>query len=189
MDAIHTLLTETNNPATAGISGCSTLEMLRLINDEDKKVAPAVERELPHIADAVDRIAARLQAGGRLFYIGAGTSGRLAVVDASECRCTYGVPTDLVQAILAGGLEGIGDAAQGDEDDAAMGREEIRCRRAGAGDAVVGITASWARSRRRTRPGASPSVCAAIRIPRCPAWPPSPSPLSPGRKRSRVPPG
>ena len=142
MDAIHTLLTETNNPATAGISGCSTLEMLRLINDEDKKVAPAVERELPHIADAVDRIAARLQAGGRLFYIGAGTSGRLAVVDASECRCTYGVPTDLVQAILAGGLEGIGDAAQGDEDDAAMGREEIRCRRAGAGDAVVGITAS-----------------------------------------------
>ena len=142
MDAIHTLLTETNNPATAGISGCSTLEMLRLINDEDKKVAPAVERELPHIADAVDRIAARLQAGGRLFYIGAGTSGRLAVVDASECRCTYGVPTDLVQAILAGGLEGIGDAAQGDEDDAAMGREEIRRRRAGAGDAVVGITAS-----------------------------------------------
>ena len=105
-------------------------------------MAPAVERELPHIADAVDRIAARLQAGGRLFYIGAGTSGRLAVVDASECRCTYGVPTDLVQAILAGGLEGIGDAAQGDEDDAAMGREEIRRRRAGAGDAVVGITAS-----------------------------------------------
>ena len=101
-----------------------------------------MERELPHIADAVDRIAARLQAGGRLFYIGAGTSGRLAVVDASECRCTYGVPTDLVQAILAGGLEGIGDAAQGDEDDAAMGREEIRRRRAGAGDAVVGITAS-----------------------------------------------
>ena len=195
MDAIHTLLTETNNPATAGISGCSTLEMLRLINDEDKKVAPAVERELPHIADAVDRIAARLQAGGRLFYIGAGTSGRLAVVDASECRCTYGVPTDLVQAILAGGLEGIGDAAQGDEDDAAMGREESAAggpgpaTRSSASLRAGALPTCWARSRRRTRPGASPSVCAAIRIPRCPAWPPSPSPLSPGRKRSRVPPG
>lgn len=114
MDAIHTLLTETNNPATAGISGCSTLEMLRLINDEDKKVAPAVERELPHIADAVDRIGRAAAGGGACFISAPGTSGRLAVVDASECRCTYGVPTDLVQAILAGGLEGIGDAAHAD---------------------------------------------------------------------------
>ena len=101
MASIDTLITETNNPATAGISGCSTLEMVRLINQEDKKVAQAVERELPHIAEAIDEAAARLARGGRLFYVGAGTSGRLAVVDASECPCTYGVSPDMVQAVLA----------------------------------------------------------------------------------------
>ena len=118
MDSINALITETNNPATANISSCSTPEMVRLINAEDKKVALAVEQELPHIADAIDAAAARLSQGGRLFYVGAGTSGRLAVVDASECPCTYGVSPELVQAVLAGGLEAIGDAAQGDEDDA-----------------------------------------------------------------------
>ena len=153
MASIDTLITETNNPATAGISGCSTLEMVRLINQEDKKVAQAVERELPHIAEAIDEAAARLARGGRLFYVGAGTSGRLAVVDASECPCTYGVSPDMVQAVLAGGLEGIGDAARGDEDNTEMGGEDLRRRQLTARDVVVGITAS----------GRTPYVLGAVR--------------------------
>lgn len=153
MESINALITETNNPATANISSCSTLEMVRLINAEDKKVALAVEQELPHIADAIDAAAARLSQGGRLFYVGAGTSGRLAVVDASECPCTYGVSPELVQAVLAGGLEAIGDAAQGDEDDADMGGEDLRRRQLTAQDVVVGITAS----------GRTPYVLGAIR--------------------------
>ncbi len=153
MESINALVTESNNPATAGISGCSTLEMVRLINQEDKKVALAVEQELPHIAEAIDRASARLAEGGRLFYVGAGTSGRLAVVDASECPCTYGVSPDMVQAVLAGGLEGIADAARGDEDDAEMGGEDLRRRGLTAWDVVVGITAS----------GRTPYVLGAIR--------------------------
>ena len=153
MASIDTLITETNNPATAGISGCSTLEMVRLINQEDKKVAQAVERELPHIAEAIAEAAARLARGGRLFYVGAGTSGRLAVVDASECPCTYGVSPDMVQAVLAGGLEGIGDAARGHEDNTEMGGEDLRRRQLTARDVVVGITAS----------GRTPYVLGAVR--------------------------
>ena len=97
------MTTEKINPATVNIDKCTTLEMVRLINDEDKKVAAAVESVLPEIARAVDVIAESFKRGGRLFYIGAGTSGRLGVLDASECPPTFGVAPDMVQGLIAGG--------------------------------------------------------------------------------------
>ena len=100
---LETLLTEQANPASEKIDSVSTLEMMRIINGEDKKVALAVEAALPSIATAVDAIVDRMRAGGRLFYTGAGTSGRLGVLDASECPPTYNVPADLVQGFIAGG--------------------------------------------------------------------------------------
>ncbi len=142
MHSINKLITETNNTATSDISACSTLDMVRLINNEDKKVAMAVEKELPYIAQAIDMASARIREGGRMFYVGAGTSGRLAVVDASECPCTYGVPSDMVQAVIAGGLEGISDASSGDEDDEEQGRKDLLLRSITSLDVVVGITAS-----------------------------------------------
>ncbi len=97
------LLTEQRNPASAGIDTRPTEEMLRIINDEDHKVAEAVRAVIPQIARAVDGIAAALRGGGRLFYIGTGTSGRLGVLDASECPPTYNVPPSTVQGVIAGG--------------------------------------------------------------------------------------
>ena len=101
------LTTESRNSNTLNIDKVSTLEMLRIINDEDKKVAYAVEKELEHIARAVDGIVERIKKGGRLIYIGAGTSGRLGILDASECPPTYGVSDELVQGLIAGGYEAI----------------------------------------------------------------------------------
>jgi hypothetical protein len=101
--ALAALLTEARNPATMHLDELSTLDMLTLINAEDATVAAAVHAELPSIARAVDAIAARFQQGGRLFYIGAGTSGRLGVLDASECPPTFSVPATLVQGLIAGG--------------------------------------------------------------------------------------
>ena len=97
--------TEQANPNTTEIDSLPTLEALRLINNEDKKVADAVEKVLPAIARAVDGVAERLGRGGRLFYVGAGTSGRLGVLDAAECPPTFGVSPDLVQGVIAGGYE------------------------------------------------------------------------------------
>src|SRR3984885_4096333 len=99
---LGTLLTEARNPATEHLDELPTLAMLEVINDEDAKVATAVRAELPHIAQAIDEIAARFGRGGRLFYIGAGTSGRLGVLDASECPPTFGVTPEMVQGIIAG---------------------------------------------------------------------------------------
>ena len=104
MPRFDTLLTEQPNPASAAIDAVSTEQMLRIINAEDHKVAEAVGREIPAIARAVDAIVTSMENGGRLFYIGAGTSGRLGVLDASECPPTFGVTPDLVQGIIAGGL-------------------------------------------------------------------------------------
>ena len=91
------MITESPNPRTAGLDRMETLEAARLMNAEDHAVAPAVERVLPEIARAVDAVVDRLRAGGRLFYVGTGTSGRLGVLDASECPPTFGVPPDLVR--------------------------------------------------------------------------------------------
>lgn len=136
------LTTERANPATANIDRCSTLEMVRLINDEDKKVAAAVEKVLPELARAVDLIAQKIQSGGRLFYIGAGTSGRLGVLDASECPPTFGVDADLVQGIIAGGNFALTNAVEGAEDNPAAAATDLDAKNFSAGDVLVGIAAS-----------------------------------------------
>lgn len=134
--------TEQSNPNTAQIDRLSTLEALTIINAEDRKVAEAVERALPVIARAVDAIVERLQRGGRLFYIGTGTSGRLGVLDASECPPTFGVSPEVVQGIIAGGYEACYKAVEASEDDRDAGAADLRARSLSAADAVVGIAAS-----------------------------------------------
>jgi N-acetylmuramic acid 6-phosphate etherase len=136
------LLTETRNPASAGIDALPTLDMLRVINAADREVALSVEREIPNIARAVDGIAERLESGGRLFYLGAGTSGRLGVLDASECPPTFNTPPDLVQGIIAGGDRALRHSIERAEDDGELGRKDLIDRGFGAGDALVGIAAS-----------------------------------------------
>ena len=136
------LLTEQPIPASANIDKLSTAEMLRVINDEDRKVADSVTAELPHIAQAVDAIAHALRNGGRLFYIGAGTSGRLGVLDASECPPTFNVPPDLVQGIIAGGEAALSRATETTEDDPAIGVRDLLARGFTATDVLCGIAAS-----------------------------------------------
>jgi N-acetylmuramic acid 6-phosphate etherase len=135
-------ITEQENPKTANIDQVPTLEALRLINDEDKLVAAAVEEVLPDVARAVDQIEKRLKSGGRLFYIGTGTSGRLGVLDASEIPPTFGVPYDLVQGIIAGGYEALYKATEASEDNREQGVEDLKARDVTKKDAVIGIAAS-----------------------------------------------
>lgn len=135
-------LTEARNPATADIDTLPTLEMLHRINDADARVADAVREELPHIAVTVDAIADRLRAGGRLIYIGAGTSGRLGVLDAAEIPPTFGVPPDRVVALIAGGERAITQSIEGAEDDAGAGERDVSGLNVSERDAVVGIAAS-----------------------------------------------
>ncbi len=139
---IATLLTEQTNPASARIDQLSTLEMLRVFNDEDRKVAEAVTAELPNIARAVDGIVDAFARGGRLFYIGAGTSGRLGVLDASECPPTFNVPPDLVQGIIAGGEAALSRATETTEDDPAIGARDLAARGFRPADVLCGIAAS-----------------------------------------------
>ena len=135
-------LTEQENPQTANIDRVSTLEAIRLINDEDKKVAEAVGKVLPEIALAIDKIVERLKNGGRLFYVGTGTSGRLGVLDASEIPPTYGVSYDLVQGIIAGGYNALYKATEASEDNSSAGAEDLQKHGVTEKDAVVGIAAS-----------------------------------------------
>ena len=135
-------VTEQENPRTAGIDKVSTLEAVRLINEEDKTVALAVERVLPQIAATIDRIVERLRDGGRLFYVGTGTSGRLGVLGASECPPTFGVAPELVQGIIAGGYDALYKAVEPSEDDRAAGVRDLQTRGVAAKDVVVGIVAS-----------------------------------------------
>ncbi len=136
------LTTEQRNPASENIDKVSTLEMVKIINDEDKKVAAAVEKVLPQIAEAVDLIAEKISNGGRLFYIGAGTSGRLGVLDASECPPTFGVAPDLVQGIIAGGNIALTNAVEGAEDDKNSAAVDLREKKFNAADVLVGIATS-----------------------------------------------
>lgn len=136
------LTTEQVNPLTVDIDLCSTEEIVRLINDEDKKVAPAVEAVLPDVAKAVDTIAARMEKGGRLFYIGAGTSGRLGVVDASECPPTFGTDPSLVVGIIAGGDTALRTGIEEIEDQAEQGKADLLRHQISSLDTVVGISAS-----------------------------------------------
>jgi N-acetylmuramic acid 6-phosphate etherase len=136
------LLTETRHPDTAKIDQLSTLEMLEVINAADRSVADAVHAELPRIALAVDGIAERMEKGGRLFYMGAGTSGRLGVLDASECPPTFNVDPGLVVGLIAGGDYALRHSIEGAEDDPQQGKEDLKKHSLAAGDTLVGIAAS-----------------------------------------------
>ncbi len=127
-----------------------------MINREDARVARVVGREIPKIARAVDQIASRIRKGGRLFYIGAGTSGRLGVLDASECPPTFGVPRTMVQGIIAGGKRALTESVEGAEDHEELGAQDLRARGLTARDAVVGLAAS----------GSTPYVLGALKYAR-----------------------
>jgi N-acetylmuramic acid 6-phosphate etherase len=134
--------TEQRNPRTHGLGAKSTLDILRAIHREDATVAQAVARAIPAIARAVDAIAQALQNGGRLFYVGAGTSGRLAALDAAEIPPTFGTPAHMVQAVIAGGRRALTHAVEGAEDNRAQGARDLAACRLSRNDVVVGITAS-----------------------------------------------
>jgi N-acetylmuramic acid 6-phosphate etherase len=139
---LENLVTEGVNEATVNIDKVSTFEMVKLINEEDKKVALAVERELPEIAKAIDYIVGAFEKGGRLIYVGAGTSGRLGILDASECPPTYGVSEQIVQGIIAGGSEAIFRAKEGAEDDLTLCEKDLREISFSNKDILVGLAAS-----------------------------------------------
>ena len=142
MVKLDRLTTESRNQNTLNIDKVSTLEMVKIINNEDKKVAIAVENELPQISEAIDGIVERINRGGRLIYIGAGTSGRLGILDASECPPTYGVSEELVQGIIAGGTEAIFRAKEGAEDSKELAIEDLKVKNLTENDTVVGLAAS-----------------------------------------------
>ena len=139
---VNVLDTEKANPATGEIDRMSPLEIVQVINAEDEKVALAVRQVLPHIARAIEEIAARLRGGGRLIYAGAGTSGRLGALDASECPPTFNLPPDVVMACLAGGPTAFSRAQEDLEDSEEAGRADLESLGVSGLDAVVGITAS-----------------------------------------------
>jgi N-acetylmuramic acid 6-phosphate etherase len=139
---LEDLLTEQVNPASEGIDALPAARILEIINAEDRQVADAVAREVPSIARAVDAIVAAIEHGGRLFYIGAGTSGRLGVLDAAECQPTFSVPPGLVESIMAGGERALAHATEATEDDPAIGARDLRERGFTARDVLVGIAAS-----------------------------------------------
>lgn len=134
--------TEQRNPRTRGIDRKSTVEILRILNREDALVARAVGAEIPRIAAAVDAIVKAIERGGRLIYVGAGTSGRLAVLDAAECPPTFGTSPRMVRAIIAGGEKALRHAVEGAEDSALNGARDLARIRIASNDAVVGIAAS-----------------------------------------------
>lgn len=139
---LHKLTTEKRNPLTMDIDIVSTDQMVRLINNEDKKVAYAVEKEIPNIARAIDLIVDRLGNGGRLIYMGAGTSGRLGILDASECPPTFGVSHELVQGLIAGGHKAILKAVENIEDSTEEGMKDLKEIDFTNKDVLVGIAAS-----------------------------------------------
>jgi N-acetylmuramic acid 6-phosphate etherase len=139
---MHQLVTEARNAASAAIDSLPTIDMLRVMNAADQEVAVAVQREIGQLARAVDGIVERLEAGGRLFYVGAGTSGRLGVLDASECPPTFNTPPDLVQGLIAGGDRALRHSIERAEDDPEQGKRDLLEHGFSAGDALVGIAAS-----------------------------------------------
>ena len=149
---LSALNTEQRNPHTLDIDKLDTLSMIKLINEEDKSVAHAVEAELANIAAAVDAITSHLEGGGRLFYIGAGTSGRLGVLDASECPPTFGVSPHMIQGLIAGGPKALISSIEGAEDNADRAPTDLKERDLSSNDILVGIAAS----------GRTPYVIAAL---------------------------
>jgi N-acetylmuramic acid 6-phosphate etherase len=136
------LETEARNPRTAALDALPTAELVRALHGENYGVADAVAATLPHVAQVVEILAARLGRGGRLFYVGAGTSGRLGVLDASECPPTFGVAPEMVQGVIAGGPAALTSSIEGAEDDPAAGARDLEARGLTDRDAVIGIAAS-----------------------------------------------
>ena len=153
---LQKLGTEQANVATIALDTRKAREIAKIINAEDARVAPAVARVLPEIARAIDAIAEALSWGGRLIYVGAGTSGRIAALDAAECPPTFNTNPEMVQYIMSGGEKALGHAAEASEDWPALGRRDIAKRKPGKGDVVVGISAS----------GRTPYTVAALRYAR-----------------------
>lgn len=139
---IHGLGTEQQNTSSTDLDRMSAIEIARVINHEDAKVSGAIERALPQIANAIEAVALALGAGGRLIYVGAGTSGRIAALDASECPPTFNVGYDKVQFAMAGGTKALWSATEASEDDAAAGRRDIAAKKPGKHDVVAGLAAS-----------------------------------------------
>ncbi len=139
---LDNLTTELRNPYTENIDLLSTEEMIKVINSEDKKVALAVEKEIGNIAKAVDVIAEKLEQGGKLIYLGAGTSGRLGILDASECPPTFGTSPEMVQGVIAGGDKAVFSAIEGSEDNKDAGKEDLKKVHFSEKDVLVGIAAS-----------------------------------------------
>jgi len=153
---LRRLATEKTNTASADLDRKSALEIARIINTEDARIAAAVKRALPQIAKAIDLIAAALSQGGRLIYVGTGTSGRIAALDAAECPPTFDTGPSLVQFLIAGGPKALGVAVEADEDSRKLGRKEIAKRKPRKNDVVVGVAAS----------GRTPFTVAALRYAR-----------------------
>lgn len=173
------LISESRNPATMELDKLSTLEMLACINDEDRKVPEAIRLVIPAIAQAVDLAAAALKQGGRLIYLGAGTSGRLGVLDASECPPTFGVPHGMVIGLIAGGPGALLKAVEGAEDDMSLGERDLQALKLTPTDMVVGLAAS----------GRTPYVIGALRYARqlgCPTAAISCNPDSPIAQEAQV---
>ena len=142
VEVLPRLLSEQRNPASMFLDQLDVEAILTLINDEDHKVAPAVRQEIPAIAQAVRWAVRGLSRGGRLIYVGAGTSGRLGIMDAAECPPTFGTPPDWVIGVIAGGPQAVFRAVEGAEDDMEAGREEMRKLGVGENDVVVGLSVS-----------------------------------------------
>jgi len=142
MSELAGLTTEARNPGTENLDSLSPLELAETMHAADREALAAVERELPQIAQAVEAISGRLQQGGRLFYLGAGTSGRLGVLDASECPPTYNAPPELVQGLIAGGDTALRCSVERAEDDESQGRRDLEQHGFAAKDVLVGIAAS-----------------------------------------------
>lgn len=141
-DEIKDLVTESRNPATREIDAKSTAEILQLINNEDRKIADIVAAELPYITQAVDLLVETFKQRGKLFYIGAGTSGRLGVLDASECPPTFGVDPEMIQGIIAGGYKALVRSQEGVEDVFEQGAQDLLDHGFSAKDVICGIAAS-----------------------------------------------
>jgi N-acetylmuramic acid 6-phosphate etherase len=141
-DELLNLTTEKRNPASMDIDSRSTFEILKIINEEDKKVPLAVEKEIPYIAQAVELVVQAFKNGGRLIYVGAGTSGRLGILDAAECPPTYGTDPEMVQGIIAGGPRAVFRSQEGAEDKEEDGARDIESKGVNEKDVVCGIAAS-----------------------------------------------
>ena len=142
LQTLSTLITEQRNPNSMNVDSLSALEIVQLMNDEDKQVPLAIEKCLPQIAQAVECIVAAFQQGGRLVYIGAGTSGRLGVLDASECPPTFGVSPEMVKGIIAGGERALRHPIEGAEDSKAQAVFDLQTIHFSSKDVLVGIAAS-----------------------------------------------